>query len=442
MSWKRRKDGLLAKVNFPPYTLQMLTSRHVLVGGGGGSSRTGVANGFEVFELSHDGNQFIAEEITRYETGPNVVMNSATFNDGKRVWLVAGQESHCQLYNIQTKVVVVENGEIPRRTSFSNREDLRQRRKNDKKESSPTKRESVQDIKDDSPKKHKKLQLVMKPADSIQTDFGSAQPVQRVVRISPNGSLMATGGTDGFVRLWHFPKMTGFKELKGHDKEIDDIDFCPQSKQLATAAKDGKLIIWNIASGSKVQELSCAPANSEKSIFKRCRFRKIVADKPKGPTQLFSLSNSLPTRDKKTGRSSGHYGYLQLWNLETGVVEKSVTYRENLSELAVSDDGKFVAIGTMSSGTVDIFIAFSLSKVLHVPSAHNMFITNLEFLPTKFDGPAITSSSEAAVLSCSVDNKICIHSVPFRYAVPFWMFFILIIVSICGAFILCSYLGI
>lgn len=45
-SIRRNKDGLLARVNFPLYTVQMLTGRHVLVGGGGGSSNTGVANGF------------------------------------------------------------------------------------------------------------------------------------------------------------------------------------------------------------------------------------------------------------------------------------------------------------------------------------------------------------------------------------------------------------
>ena len=43
---RKNKEGLLARVNFPLYTLQMLTSRHVLVAGGGGSSNTGVANGF------------------------------------------------------------------------------------------------------------------------------------------------------------------------------------------------------------------------------------------------------------------------------------------------------------------------------------------------------------------------------------------------------------
>lgn len=43
---RNRCDGLLAKVDFPLYTLQTLTNRHVLVAGGGGASNTGVANGF------------------------------------------------------------------------------------------------------------------------------------------------------------------------------------------------------------------------------------------------------------------------------------------------------------------------------------------------------------------------------------------------------------
>lgn len=42
---KTPHDGLLARVNFPLYAMEMLTSRHVMVGGGGGSAKTGVANG-------------------------------------------------------------------------------------------------------------------------------------------------------------------------------------------------------------------------------------------------------------------------------------------------------------------------------------------------------------------------------------------------------------
>lgn len=46
MAPRRSQEGLLARVNFPLYSIEMLTSRHVLVAGGGGSSKTGVANGF------------------------------------------------------------------------------------------------------------------------------------------------------------------------------------------------------------------------------------------------------------------------------------------------------------------------------------------------------------------------------------------------------------
>jgi prolactin regulatory element-binding protein len=43
-----------------------------------------------------------------------------------------------------------------------------------------------------------------------------------------------------------------------------------------------------------------------------------------------------------------------------------------------------------------------------------MFITGLEFLPVASGGRPITSCAEAAVVSISVDNRICIHSLAFR----------------------------
>lgn len=58
----------------------------------------------EVYELSHNGKRFIAQEVFRHETGSEVVMNFACFNDGKRLYLAAGQESHCQLYNVSISV--------------------------------------------------------------------------------------------------------------------------------------------------------------------------------------------------------------------------------------------------------------------------------------------------------------------------------------------------
>lgn len=127
--------------------------------------------------MSHDGWNFIAEEVTRHETGPSVVMNCAAFNDGKKTWLVAGQESHCQLYNVIPRVVAVENGEVEagiNSNTKDNENSLRQRKLNEKKQDTTTKLgdEKFENIRNNnSNAKHKKLQLILKPSTSIQTDF-------------------------------------------------------------------------------------------------------------------------------------------------------------------------------------------------------------------------------------------------------------------------------
>lgn len=39
-------------------------------------------------------------------------MNSATYNNGKNTYLVAGQESHCQLYNVRMSVGTEKRGSV------------------------------------------------------------------------------------------------------------------------------------------------------------------------------------------------------------------------------------------------------------------------------------------------------------------------------------------
>lgn len=215
---------------------------------------------------------------------------------------------------------------------------------------------------------------------------------------------MATGGTDGKVRLWTFPQLLRLYDVDAHGNEIDDMDFSPDSSLLVSIAKDGKAFLWDVKDGTKNKELTWTPPNGAKYMYKRCRFRKF-AEEDKTRTDLFMLSNAVTAKNPS---------YLQLWDVRTGAIVKSASYKETLSALAVSDNGQFVAVGTMFSGSVDIFVAFSLRKALHVPGAHSMFVTGLEFLPTSLDGPAITSNTETAVVSISVDNRICIHSIPFR----------------------------
>ncbi len=72
---------------------------------------------------------------------------------------------------------------------------------------------------------------------------------------------------------------------------------------------------------------------------------------PKRQT-VFSISNPVG--------ASKPPSYLQRWDGKTFVLEQSRPFEGSLSALAVSDNGVYVATGSMFDGTVEIFIAYTL----------------------------------------------------------------------------------
>ncbi|KAJ3654380.1 hypothetical protein Zmor_013571 [Zophobas morio] len=409
-------DNILARLNFPLYTVQMLTNRHVIVGGGGGSSKTGVANGFEIFELAHDGTKFVAEEITRHETGPSVVMNCSTHCDNKHSYLVAGQESHLQLYNVGS-VLVTEEDEIET-IGHNHANDVKQRKAKNKQ-------------KTDNNRNSKRLKFVIKPSDSVQTDFQGEEPLLRVSRIHPTGKILVTGGTDGVVRLWKFPSLQPAHVLKAHSKEIDDLDFSVYENYLISIAKDGVAVLWDCSKGKEIRRLTWTQPEGSKYLYKRARFGVIEGEDRKSALYMLANPTGLPKKQKS---------YLQQWLPDEGVIKKSAEIDESLAALAVRNDGRFVAVGTMFSGSVLIYIAFSLQRVLTIPGAHSMFVTGLEFLPVS-ENHTVTSVAEAAVLSISVDNHVCIHTLPYRRTMPAFVGILILVLTLFLTFVFCSYIG-
>lgn len=77
----------------------------------------------------------------------------------------------------------------------------------------------------------------------------------------------------------------------------------------------------------------------------------MIEDK-QGEYRMFTIANPL-------ARSGRQRGVLQAW-ARGGEAAGAARAREALSALAVRDDGRFVGVGTMFSGSVDIYVAFSL----------------------------------------------------------------------------------
>lgn len=102
---------------------------------------------------------------------------------------------------------------------------------------------------------------------------------------------MATGGTDAHIRIWKFPNMIQIFDIDAHTKEIDDLDFSPDSKRLVSIAKDGLALIWNVETGKEIAKLNWTPPNNAKYLFKRCRFGRFEG-KP-NQHRLFTIANPI-----------------------------------------------------------------------------------------------------------------------------------------------------
>lgn len=90
-----------------------------------------------------------------------------------------------------------------------------------------------------------------------------------------------------------------------------------------------------------------------------------------------------------------------------------------------------------------------------------MFVTGLEFLPVLTENHTSFSVAEAAVLSISIDNHVCIHTLPYRSkcgefssdfdvncvfftlseTIPAWLGILILIFTLFMTFVFCSYLG-
>ncbi|XP_045150103.1 prolactin regulatory element-binding protein isoform X1 [Echinops telfairi] len=397
----RRRAPELYRAPFPLYALQVDAGAGLLIAaGGGGAAKTGIKNGVHFLRLERIHGRLSASLLHTHDTETRATMNLALAGD----ILAAGQDAHCQLLRFQTHQQ--QGSSKAEKAAGSKDQGPRQRKGAAPAEQKPaveTQREGVE--------------LRVENLQAVQTDF-STEPLQKVVCFSHDNTLLATGGTDGYIRVWKVPSLKKVLEFKAHEGDIEDLALGPDGK-LVSVGWDLKASVWQkdqLVTQLHWQENGPTFSNTPYR-YQACRFGQV----PDQPTRLRLFTVQIPHKRLRQPPPC----YLTAWDGSTFLpLQTKPCGHEVISCLSVSESGTFLGLGTVT-GSVAIYIAFSLQRLYYVREAHGIVVTDVAFLPEKGRGPELLGTHETALFSVAVDSRCQLHLLPSRRSVPVWLLLLL-----------------
>ncbi|XP_022566391.2 SEC12-like protein 2 isoform X1 [Brassica napus] len=183
---------------------------------------------------------------------------------------------------------------------------------------------------------------------------------QLALEFNQEGSLLATGGEDGTLRIFEWPSMiTILNESKAHG-EVKNLTFSESGKFLVSLG--GPLCrVWDVNASTAVASLS----KEKDEMFASCRFSVDNS----GDEVLYIAA--------KTERG----GSIITWDTTSWKRKQSKLLKNySITAFNVSPDGKFLAFGTLEG---DVLIISSTKMKTHqfVKKAHLGLVTALTFSP-------------------------------------------------------------
>jgi WD40 repeat protein len=247
-----------------------------------------------------------------------------------------------------------------------------------------------------------------------------------------DGSLLATAGMDGIVKIWDVSSGVLKRDLVGPGAEIEWIHWHPKGNVILAGSADTTTWMWNSDSGKcmgvfsgHIAEVRCGKFDQEGKI--------VVTGGGDGTAFVWN---------PKTGESKFHFkglgfhdgapitvldvytpllatgsedGSVRLSQTKTGkVLGEIFKFEEAVEAVQFSPKGKWIAAADMS-GKIKVYDV-SVSKVrLNLDAAHEDGITRLRWLPS------LNSAEESSLLlSASVDHGMKIWDIRSGTCIKDW----------------------
>ncbi|KAJ4973804.1 hypothetical protein NE237_006978 [Protea cynaroides] len=217
------------------------------------------------------------------------------------------------------------------------------------------------------------LKLGLRSSERVLTqleDIGQ----QLAVTFNSEGSLLAVGSEDGYLRVFKWPSMEVILDQADAYSTVKDLDFSSDGKFLVSLGNGGPCRVWDVMSSTVVASL---PKESDE-IFGFCRFSQT------------SDSNQILYTTAVRDRG----GSIISWNTSSWMrVRSKQIVRDPICAFDVSADGRFLAVGTVE-GDILVINSTDMKVQTVVRKAHLGLVTTLMF-----------SEDSRALASASMDSS-------------------------------------
>jgi WD40 repeat protein len=176
---------------------------------------------------------------------------------------------------------------------------------------------------------------------------------------SPDSAQIATAGKDRKAILWDLATGKPLLILSGHNGPVNSVDISSDGTLIATGSSDGTARIWDATTGQVLQNLT---------------------------SHKYLVLSVVFSPDGKRLLSGGGDNNARLWNVQTG--EELLTlsgHTGRVDKVAFSPDSKLIASGSGEDGTVIIYDATTGQALMTLPGH------DLQFTP---DGISLTIFSD------------------------------------------------
>ncbi|MEP6541192.1 NACHT domain-containing protein [Microcoleus vaginatus GB1-A2] len=188
--------------------------------------------------------------------------------------------------------------------------------------------------------------------------FGSV----RSVIFSPDGKLLATGDSDGVVRLWEASSGREILTCKGHTNVVESVAFSPDGEILASGSYENTIKLWDVKTGECLKVLQghtesvmSVTFNPEGNILASGSFDRTVRlwnihtgeclQTLQGHTKVV-FSAAFHAAGDILASGSGDKT-VRLWNVGTGECLKTLQgHTKNVFSVAFDSAGEILASGS------------------------------------------------------------------------------------------------